>query len=113
MPEDDWVIVNEFGKNSVMIRESDVAHSGSLVRAPVRYLLDPPGTDKRNGRAIAEWTLIEEYDLEKSLVRLHRGIFTYVGGESGEQTFAPDWQPATAGSEKTLLYLRGAIQRRH
>jgi hypothetical protein len=110
MRQDAWVTINEFGKSKAMIRESEIERDETLVKVPVRYVLDPPGTDKRNGRAVAEWILIEEYDLEKSMFRVHRWALIYVDGESGELMVEPQWKPATGGNEKTLLYLRGDAQ---
>ena len=103
MPEEDWVIVCEFGRDSAMIRESQIECDGTQVRVPVRYVFDPPALDKRNGRAIAEWTMFEEYDLEKSLFRADRIACKYVGGGSSEWTLDQVWNTATAGNEETLL----------
>jgi hypothetical protein len=108
--KDEWVIVDGFGKSKTMIRESEIERTGSLVRVPVRYVLDPPGTDKRNGQAVAEMVMLEEYDLDESTFRVYRIYFLYAAGGSSQLIVEPQWKPATAGNERTLLYLRRVTQ---
>jgi hypothetical protein len=106
--KDEWVLINEFGKSKTMIRESEIERTGPLVRVPVRYVLDPPGTDKRNGQAVAEMIMLEEYDLGESAFRVYRIYLLYVAGGSSQLMVEPQWKPATAGNEKMLVYLRRA-----
>jgi hypothetical protein len=100
-------MVHSFGESKVYIDEASVVAEGSLRRAIVRYVLVPHGTDRRNGRAIKEMLMHEEYDLSASTFRVHGIAFTYDDGEVAEPlSTEPAWQQATGGSERNLDYLR-------
>lgn len=107
--EEEWTLVNEFGKSKTMIQKSAIKLNGPLARVPVRYSLDPPGTDKRNGKAVSEMIIFEEYNLEKREFRVHGITFLYVGGGTSDLLTEPEWRPATAGNEKTLDFLVSVI----
>ncbi len=77
------------------------------MRAWVKYVLSPPGMDKTCNKEVNEMLMLEEYDLSKSTFTIHRIVFRYVDGTTGEPVKpAPSWAPATAGNKKTLEFLR-------
>ncbi len=59
----EWVVVNEFGDNRTYVDRASLQRNGSMVMAKVRYALNPPGTDKRNGKPVKEMLMQEEYDI--------------------------------------------------
>jgi hypothetical protein len=110
--EEEWTLVNEFGNSKTLVQKSAIKLNGPLIRVPVRYSLDPPGTDKRNGKAVAEMIIFEEYNLEKREFRVHGITFFYVEGGTSELLTKPEWRPATAGNEKTLDFLLAVVGHR-
>jgi len=106
-----WTIVNEFGNSKVYVDRESISRDGPKTKAHVRYSLNPPGTDKRNGRSVPEMYMTEEYDLEINAFRVHSIVLQYEDGSTGDPLITkPEWKPATGGNEKTLEYLRTARQ---
>lgn len=103
----DWVLVHEFGESRTYVDRASLQRSGPVVTAIVRYNLNPPATDKRNGKLINEMFIQEEYDTVGGLFRVHSLSFTYTDGSSSDPLEAePNWCPATEGNLKTLQFLR-------
>jgi hypothetical protein len=66
-----------------------------------------PTSHKISEREVKEMLMLEEYDLGKSCFRVHRIVFNYIDGTSGEPAVpVPSWVPATGGNEKTIEFLR-------
>ena len=110
--EPNWIVVNEFGQSKVYVDSASIESIGPKARATVKYVLVPHGTDKRNGRAVKEMLMLEEYDTASSRFRVHQIVFTYSDGEV-TQPLETDraWKPATGGNEKTLEYIRQRLPR--
>jgi hypothetical protein len=104
--DQDWALIDQFGKNRTFIQKSTIKFDGPLVRAKVRYSLKPSGVDKRNGKAIAEIIHLEEYNLPKREFRIYWITLVYEGGGTSDFSTQIEWRPATAGNEKTLNFLR-------
>lgn len=103
----DWVVVNEFAGSKTYVDRASITQEASFVQAAVKYVLSPPGTDRRNGKAVTEMLILEEYDIDSSRFRVHQIVFTYEGGAKSEPLAGePTWRPATAGNAKTMEYLR-------
>ena len=104
----DWALVNKFGDSRTYVDRASLQQAGSLVMATVRYALNPPGTDKRNGKPVKEMLMQEEYDTKAGRFRVHRILFTYTDGTpSTPLSTEPTWCAATASNLKTLQFLRG------
>jgi hypothetical protein len=103
----DWVIVNEFGGGKCYVDRVSIQKRGFHISAWVKYELNPPGTDKLNKKQVKEMLMLEEYDLNANTFRVHRILFNYVDGTTGEPVLPKgEWKPATGGNEKTLNFLR-------
>jgi hypothetical protein len=110
-PDARWEIVNEFGGSKVYIDHQSISREGLRMKAQLRYDLNPPGLDKRNGRAVPQMYMTEEYDLQANRFRVLQIIFRYEDGTAGAPLATdPEWAPATGGNEKTLAYLRAMKQ---
>ena len=104
----DWALVNKVGDSRTYVDLASLQQAGSLVMATVRYALNPPGEDKRNGKPVKEMLMQEEYDTRAGRLRVHRILFTYTDGTpSAPLSTEPAWCAATAGNLKTLQFLRG------
>jgi hypothetical protein len=103
----DWVLINEWGAGSMTyVDRNSIESSGENKRAWVRYYLEPPGGDRINDKQIREMLMFEEYDCSRKQVRLHRMVFRYLDGTTGEpgSPFS-EWRPARGGNEITLKFL--------
>jgi len=105
-----WAAVNHFGSSTTYVDITSIKrNSSSLVLARVRYALNPPGTDRRNGKPVNEMQTIEEYDTVKILFRVHVIRFIYTDGTASTPlSTEPAWKPATDGNLKTLEFLRSS-----
>jgi hypothetical protein len=104
-----WVVVNEFGQSKVYVDSASIERTGGIARVRVKYVLTPNGTDKRNGKAVKEMLMSEEYDTAGARFRVRRILFTYSDGAVADPLLSDgEWRPATDGNEKTLNYLRHA-----
>ena len=107
-----WVLINQFGGSNVFVDHASVESDGAIRRLVVKYELTPHGTDRRNGKAVREMAMHEEYDLSLSRFRVHRIVFTYIDGATAEPlTTEAAWKPATGGNQVTLDYLRAGATR--
>lgn len=108
MPAHEWVVVNEFGNSRCLVDRNSIEKRGEIVRVLVMYALDPPGTDKRNNQKVASMLNVEEYDLQARAFRVQQIVFRYADGtESMPLRTGSEWRPATAGNERTLIFLQG------
>ena len=102
-----WIAINEFGDSKIYVDDASIAQEGSRQSVLTKYVLIPYGTDRRNGRAVTEMLMHEEYDLNTSCFRIHKIVFTYDNGEVGDPLLTePTWHPADGGMEKALAHLR-------
>lgn len=107
-----WIVVNEFGQSKVYIDSASIERNGGNALVRVKYVLAPNGTDKRNGKAVKEMLMSEEYDTAGARFRVHQILFTYSDGAVADPLVTDgEWRPATAGNEKTLNYLRQRFAR--
>lgn len=105
--EPNWAAVNQFGSSTTYVDIASIKRNGSLVIVRVRYALNPPGIDRRNGKAVNEMQTIEEYDTANILFRVHVILFVYTDGKkSTPLSTEPVWKSATEGNLKTLEFLR-------
>ncbi|MDP2787698.1 MAG: hypothetical protein Q8O79_06445 [Pseudomonadota bacterium] len=105
--EPEWAAVNKFGSSTTYVDLTSIKRNGSLVLARVRYVLIPPGTDRRNGKSVKEMLMAEEYETDTILFRIHEIQFVYTDGAASDSlSTEPAWKPATGGNFKTLEFLR-------
>jgi len=103
----EWIFVNEFGDSKTYIHEPSIQMNGSKLVAKLVYVLDPPGTDKRNNRPFNSMLMTEEYNISNGKFRLHEILFAYTDGERSEPlAIEPTWNTATEGNLKTLQFLK-------
>ena len=106
--ERDWVVISEFGGGKTYLDRASVEHQGGLVRASVRYVLNPHGTDRHSGKPISEMITLEEYDLSETALRVRSVTFVHPDGSSSDpMATEPTWVPVTGKSITTLDFLRG------
>jgi hypothetical protein len=99
----DWFVVNEFDGGKAYVDRASVTRESTLIRAPVKYVTDTPGIDKRNGRPVKEMLILEECDIASSCFRIHEIIFTYEDGTKSDALLGVlEWRPATGGNGRTL-----------
>ena len=101
-----WIVINEFGGSKTCVEPSSIESNGPLIRARVRYVLNPPGIDKRNGKPANEMIMNEEYNIGTNLFCLHAIQFIYTDGSSSDPLSTElTWIKATGGNLKTLEFL--------
>ena len=101
-----WLVINEFGDSKTCVDPSSIERNGPLIRARVRYVLNPPGTDTRTGRPVNEMIMYEEYNTGTNLFCLHAIQFIYTDGSSSDPLSTErTWTKATGGNLKTLEFL--------
>ena len=102
-----WKLITEVDGVKVYLDEASIEAVGTIRRVVLKYVTTQYGTDLRNGKAVKETVMHEEYDLHSSNFRIHRITFVYDNGEVGDPlSIDPKWQPATGGSQTNLEYLR-------
>ena len=107
MSEPTWVLVNESGDSKTFVDQASLRKKGAFVTATVRYALNPPGTDTRNGKPIREMLMQEEYDINEGSFCLHHVLFIYVDGSTGPPIeMEPSWEIAEGVNLQTLEFLR-------
>ena len=100
-----WFLVNEFGKCKTYVDSEKITFSGKVATAPVKYLLDPPGTDMRNKRPVKEMHTIEQFDLSNRMFQVLSVEFIYMDDTRSSMRAVPSWATATEGNLKTLNYV--------
>ena len=103
----EWEQVHQFGNSKTFVDRAGVMTRATGVLTWVRYELNPPGVDKLNNKPVAEMWNCEEYDLAGQRLRVHRMVFRYKDGTTGEPARPdPDWKSINGASRYTLDYLR-------
>lgn len=108
MTEPDWQLANEYGQGcKAYVDANSIDLAGNIARAKIRHYLVPPGTDKRNQKAVQEIVFDKEFDLSRILTRYYSITFTYTDGEVADPLQAePQWTAADKGSLVELNLVR-------
>jgi len=103
-----WELVLAYGQGcKALINLATLQRSGDLIKATVRHELVPPATDKRNEKQASRIQFVNEYDIERGLVRVHQLTFFYDDETVSEPLILESpWLPAADGSLAELTCIR-------
>lgn len=100
-----WSLVNEFGKCKTFVDSRKITHLDKIATVPVKYVLDPPGTDKRNNKPVEEMHTVEQFNLLNSKMQTISITFIYQDRTESRMDTDPNWIAVSEGYSKTFDYL--------
>ena len=110
MTQYNWVLAHEYGQGCKVYADmNSLVLNGNIARVTIKHHLVPPGTDKRNQKAVQEISFDKEFDFERKKSRYHSITFTYTDGVVADPLQAePKWLEVDQGSLAELNFLHSA-----